>query len=647
MKRIVKLLPPEFRKLFLIFLGVCLVCGKSYASAGGGGEVVPGWAREVVWYQIFPERFRNGDAANDPTRDSLEWPVRPSMSWTVREWGGDWYAMSEWEDAISGTSKKGAELAFYQGVLDRRYGGDLRGVLEKLDYLKELGVTGLYFNPVFYARSLHKYDGNSFHHVDPYFGPKPQEDFALMDTETADPATWQWTAADKLFLELVKEAHARGMRVIIDGVFNHSGRDFFAFVDVRKRGAASPYAGWYKVDAFDNPETARNEFVYRGWWGHKTLPVFAATEDGNDMAMGPKNYIYNATRRWMDPDGDGDPSDGVDGWRLDVADERPAKFWADWNAYVRWINPEAFTSAEVWSNPLELIESGKFSSSMNYYGFAYPITGFLIDQNVSASQFGSMLDERRHQLPEHIAQAMQNMVDSHDTDRLASMIVNGHNHGDPDHIDFNNANNPRASDTYQIRKPNAEERAVQRLVALFQMTYVGAPMIYYGTEAGMWGGGDPDCRKPMIWADLEYRPEATDPRGRKREPDTVAFDKALFEFYQAAIALRRQNPVLASGHFRTLGAYDEQKTFVFERSNEQDVMVVALNRSDRPQTVQVELGEATAARLVKPRILLASQPAPVDASLSGSTLTLTLPAYCGVALAPQASPAIPAEPEKN
>ena len=613
---------------------------------GAAGGVVPGWAKEVVWYQIFPERFRNGDASNDPTRAALEWPVRPPENWAVSAWGSDWYARSAWERAMDGPSAADSAPAFYNSVFDRRYGGDLRGVIDKLDYLKELGVTGLYFNPVFYARSMHKYDGNSFHHVDPYFGPDPEGDFALMDTETADPATWKWTAADKLFLELVREAHARGMRVIIDGVFNHSGRDFFAFVDVRRRGAASPYAGWYQVDSFDDPDTARNEFVYRGWWGHKTLPIFAATEDGKDIAMGPKNYIYNATRRWMDPNGDGDPSDGVDGWRLDVADERPPKFWSDWNAYVRWINPEAFTSAEVWSNPLELIESGGFSASMNYYGFAFPVTGFLIDENVTATQFGAMLDERRSQLPVPVAEAMQNMVDSHDTDRLASMIVNGHNHGNPEHIDFNNANNPRASQTYEIRKPNAEERAVQRLVALFQMTYVGAPMIYYGTEAGMWGGGDPDCRKPMIWADLKYEPEATDPLGRERAPDTVTFDRSLFEFYQLAIALRRQNPVLATGEFKTLGAFDGQKTFVFERGDKKSALVVALNRSDSPQTVKVDLGEDGAARLGGAKVLFASQPAPVEATLSGSTLTMTLPPLGGVVVGPETSPA-PDEPEKR
>ena len=164
-------------------------------------------------------------------------------------------------------------------MFDRRYGGDLQGVLDKLDYLSSLGINTIYFNPVFYARSLHKYDGSSFHHVDPYFGPDPVGDLKLMAQETSDPATWQWTAADKLFLDLLRQAHAREIRIIIDGVFNHTGRDFFAFADLRQRQADSPYRDWYIVQSFDDPATPQNEFRYKGWWGIDTLPEFA-DDDG-------------------------------------------------------------------------------------------------------------------------------------------------------------------------------------------------------------------------------------------------------------------------------------------------------------------------------------------------------------------------------
>src|SRR5690606_33413491 len=150
---------------------------------------VPDWAKDAVFYQIFPERFRNGDPTNDPTRASLETPIdRVPESWALTPWTSDWSDRADWEKARGGD--------FYEdGDFDRRYGGDLQGVLDKLDYLRDLGINTIYFNPVFYARSLHKYDGNTFHHIDPHFGPDPAGDFALMDTETSDPSTWQWTAA--------------------------------------------------------------------------------------------------------------------------------------------------------------------------------------------------------------------------------------------------------------------------------------------------------------------------------------------------------------------------------------------------------------------------------------------------------------------
>jgi len=185
---------------------------------------VPEWARDAVWYQIFPERFRNGDPQNDPTVDDvvLSYPFNRPADWHVSTWTGDWYALQPWEKATGKT--------FYEIVHQRRYGGDLQGVLDKLDYLKDLGVTALYFNPLFESPSLHKYDATMYHHIDNNFGPDPAGDARMWASERPeDPATWQWTSADRLFLKVVDEAHQRGMRVIIDGVFNHVGTTFWAF----------------------------------------------------------------------------------------------------------------------------------------------------------------------------------------------------------------------------------------------------------------------------------------------------------------------------------------------------------------------------------------------------------------------------------
>ena len=409
---------------------LCLCLLLSAASAiGAGADVqpshVPEWGKSAVWYQIFPERFRNGDPSNDPKREDLEIPFLPGENWRVTPWTGDFYSRDEWEREIGDD--------FYEnGVFHRRYGGDLQGVIDKLDYLKELGINAIYFNPVFYGRSVHKYDGNSFHHIDPNFGPDPEGDFEIIRNggETADPATWKWTAADKLFLELVKQAHARGIRIVIDGVFNHSGRDFFAFRDIRMKGAESPYTDWYYIESFDNPETRRNELRYKGWAGFFTLPEFRDNEDGTDLHPGPKQYIFDATKRWMDPDGDGDPSDGIDGWRLDVSEEIPDKFWRDWNEHVFKINPQAITIAEVWTNAAHYLTETGFSATMNYYAFAVPVKAFLVDNSIKASQFGEMLNTRRDQLPVPVQLAMQHLTDSHDTDRIAQMIINRNTTGE-------------------------------------------------------------------------------------------------------------------------------------------------------------------------------------------------------------------------
>lgn len=597
----------------------------SDAESLAPSDAVPDWAADAVFYQLFPERFRNGDPTNDPTRASLEFPIeRVPESWAVTPWTSDWYARADWETA------RGDDF-YDDGVFDRRYGGDLQGVIDRLDYLDSLGVNAIYFNPVFYARSLHKYDGNSFHHVDPYFGPDPDGDLALMAAETSDPETWHWTAADRLFLDLIREAHARGIRVVIDGVFNHTGRDFFAFEDLRRNQAASPYADWYIVERWDDPATEEDEFEYKGWWGVHTLPEFADTPDGADLHPGPKAYVFDATARWMDPDGDGDPSDGIDGWRLDVANEVPIKFWTDWNAFLRQINPDVYTVTELWDEAEEFLRVGGFSATMNYHGFAYPVKGFLIDGTLAPSAFARMLDERRADYPEPVQFALQNLVDSHDTDRLASMIVNAPdgeyvNAGRFDY-DVGERVSPRNTDAYDVRAPNERERELQRLVALMQMTYAGAPMVYYGTEAGMWGADDPDDRKPMVWPDLEYDDECADPLGRDRACDRVAFDHELFGFYQDVIALRTGSPALRRGSFDVLLADDERDLFAFSRAVGGETMVVVMNRSDEAHGLRVEKPAAGSYRLA-----FATTDGPVRVQEDATGLILELPARTGIVL---------------
>ena len=416
--------------------------------------------------------------------------------------------------------------------------------------------------------------------------------------------------------------------MILDGVFNHTGRGFVAFEDLRKNQQRSRYRDWYVVEQFNDPATPDDEFRARGWAGSARLPEFADTPDHQDLHAGPKSYLFASTRRWMDPNGDGDPRDGIDGWRLDAADSVPVKFWADWNAYVRSLNPAAYTSAEIWADAAPLIRDGGFSAAINYFAFAYPVKGFLIDGKIPPSRFARLLEERSRALPPGAAAAMQNLLASHDTDRLPSKIVNRSraHYDDSGNIPFNDDNAVEKSPQYELRKPNEEERRIQKLAVLFQMTTPGAPMIYYGDEAGMWGARDPDCRMPMAWAEFPFDPQAIDPRGHPREPDDVNFDPAFFAFYQAAISLHRDHAALRRGDFTLAGAFDEAQSIAFLRRAPTERLLIVLNRSTRPQTLRLTLPGSDITRLNK---ILFSTGGELGAEADGEALRVKLPPLSG------------------
>ena len=186
------------------------------------------WYRDAIWYQIFPDRFYNGDKFNDPTIETLDgtWPYDKQEKWQISPWTSDWYELQPWEK-LNGKD-------FYYNAQLRRYGGDIQGIILKLDYLKSLGVNAVYLNPVFESPSAHKYGATFYHHIDNNFGPNPQKDNEIWNKEIPDnPETWQWTTADNLFLNLIEEVHKRDMKIIIDGVFNHCGIPFFALQDIK------------------------------------------------------------------------------------------------------------------------------------------------------------------------------------------------------------------------------------------------------------------------------------------------------------------------------------------------------------------------------------------------------------------------------
>lgn len=538
---------------------------------------VPEWAKRVVWYQIFPERFRNGDPKNDPALNDLRgaWPHDAASPWQIHPWTSDWYELQPYE------RQNGKDI--WYNIQRRRYGGDLQGILDKLDYLRDLGIGAIYLNPVFESPSSHKYDGATYHHIDPNFGPDPAGDRKMMASETPhDPATWLWTAADRLMLRLIDEVHHRGMKLIFDGVFNHMGLNSWAFRDVENNQQQSFYRDWFKILSWNDPATGKG-FNYSGWWAVPELPELR--QDENGIVSGPREYIFAATRRWMDPNGDGDPSDGIDGWRLDVAYCVQHNFWKAWRQWVRSINSQAYINAEIVNDENYLrpyLQGDEFDAIMNY-GFMFACVEFFADrhQPITASKFDRRLRKLREAFHIDVAYAAQNLLDSHDSNRLASHIVNG-NALQIRHWRQYHEQSKAANALYDTRQPGAEEIKIQKLMALFQMTYLGAPMIYYGDEAGMWGANDPCCRKPMVWDDLSYAGETYLPDGRQRlHPQSVAFNRDLHEHYRKLIRLRNANPPLQVGDFRTLLADDQAKIYAFSRNHEQQQIVVAINNSGR------------------------------------------------------------------
>jgi len=579
---------------------------------------VPEWAKHVVWYQIFPERFWNGDPSNDPTvqAQSNSWPHDVASPWQVHPWTSDWYELQPYE------KRNGRDIWF--NIQRRRYGGDLQGIFERLDYLQDLGVTALYLNPVFDAPSSHKYDGATYHHIDPYFGPDPEGDRRLIATETFDdPRTWVWTSADKLMLELIAEVHRRGMRIIFDGVFNHMGLNSVAFRDVVKHGSASRYADWFKITDW-NKATPYAPFTYLGWFGVNELPEL--NQDENGLTAAPRQYVFNATRRWLDPDGDGNPQDGIDGWRLDVAFCVRHPFWKAWRQWVRSINPEAYLVAEIVNEDANepYLQGDEFDAVM-HYDFAFACVEFFVERRLTVTEFDRELRRTREAYPPGVAYVMQNLLDSHDTNRIASHIVNrgrlAYRNWQTNQPQSQVSNNPN----YATRAPNAEEKRLLKLIVLLQMTYVGAPMIYYGDEAGMWGANDPCCRKPMVWPELHYAPEAVQPDGAARPTaHPVVFDHDLHTYYRQLIHLRNSSLALRVGDFNTRLTDDARGLYAYERRHAHERVLVALNTGPTAQRLTLALGAD-----VVWKVVVGGEAALIA---SGAGLTLEVPAATGVIL---------------
>ena len=556
---------------------------------------VPEWAKHAVWYQIFPERFANGDSNNDPTPRDMEgaWPYKIPDGWHLSPWTSDWYELQPWEKA------NGHDFYWNSGV--RRYGGDIQGIIDHLEYLQDLGITAIYLNPVFESPSSHKYDTRMYHHVDNNFGPNPSGDENIIANENAaDPSTWKWTSADTLLLNLVREVHKRGMKIILDGVFNHVGTSFWAFQDVVKHQQKSLAKDWFKIRSWDNPSTPHNEFDYEGWNGVRDLPE--VSKNGKyHLADGFAEHVHAVVKRWMDPNGDGNPADGIDGWRLDVAEKVNIQFWAQFRAWVKGINPDAYITGEIWWQNWEVnqmfdaspwLRGDAFDGVMNYR-FARAVGKFVADttSKISPEAFADSIRELQKEYATDNLFALQNMLDSHDVDRIASQIVN------PERS-YDHYANPGQNGKYEVRKPTGTEILKQKLIVGIQMTMPGAPLVYYGDEAGMWGGDDPDCRKPMVWAGMQYQNEASDPLGRKREPDSVFFDNDLFNWYKKLIDIRRKNDALSLGELKFIYTDSVEHVIGYTRTLGDISIAVFVNDGNAKRSLHLDANALTGKNFV-------------------------------------------------
>ena len=430
----------------------------------------PEWVQDAVFYQIFPERFADGDPTNNPP-DTVDWYAAP---------GGDNF-----------------------------FGGDLQGIRNKIPYLKELGVTAVYLNPVFCSHSNHKYNIYDYFRIDPAFGD------------------------NKLFVRLVEDLHSAGIRVIMDMVYNHTAVDFAPFRDVMENGAASRYKDWFFFHDFPVRLEPPN---YECWWGLWHMPKL---NTGNPEV---ENYLFEATRYWLKM--------GADGFRLDVPCEIPHEFWVKYRHLVKTINPDAYIVGEIWDDGGPWLAGDQFDAVMNYC-LRDEIVAFFARHQKDVRQFDAALARLRLAYPPQANQAMFNVLGSHDTKRILTI----------------SEGNIKAA----------------KLAVLLQMTYPGAPCIYYGDEVGMEGGKDPECRKGFPW-------------------DPACQNKEISAWYHRLIDLRNSHACLRTGGFRTIAADPANGIYAYlrthggadgaginEKPNCTDALVV-MNSSPKAREVHIQLG---------------------------------------------------------
>lgn len=522
------------------------------------GFSTPDWAKGAVMYQIFTDRFYNGDKSNDVETN-------------------EYYYIGDYSQRVTNWDKYPANM----GVREF-YGGDLQGVMDKLDYLQNLGVEVVYFNPLFVSPSNHKYDIQDYDYIDPHYGKIVDDGGEVLPNGVTDNSQAtkykkrttglkNLEASNELFIKLVEELHRRGMKVILDGVFNHCG-SFNKWMD-RERiyegeedyepgayvSADSPYRSYFRFFK-EGPENWPYNGNYDGWWGHDTLPKLNY-EDSVKL----ENYILYIGRKWVSP------PYNVDGWRLDVAadlgrsNEYNHEFWQKFRRAVKDANPNALILAEHYGDPSDWLKGDEWDTVMNYDAFMEPVTWFLTGMEKHSDEareellgnidnfIGSMAHHMSNMLTPSLQVAM-NELSNHDHSRFLTRT--NHMVGRVEHL------GPEAANEYV-------NKAVMREAVVMQMTWVGAPTVYYGDEAGVCGFTDPDNRRTYPW-------------GHE--------DQELIAFHKEAIRIHKEHPALKTGSLKILGG--EENILSYARFKGHDRIIVVINNRSERAEVKVPVWEA-------------------------------------------------------
>ncbi len=567
------------------------------------GYETPDWAKGAVMYQIYIDRFYNGDKSNDVET-------------------GEYFYIGDVSTKVDNWEKTPAVM----GVREF-YGGDLQGILDKLDYLQDLGVEVLYLNPAFVSPSNHKYDCQDYDYIDPHYGKIVEDCDGLLnpgDRENAHAYKYIRRVTDKrnleasneLFAKLVEEVHKRGMRVILDGVFNHCG-SFNKWMDrerIYENQEGYPKGAYVSADSpyrdfFDFKDTNRWPYnpTYDGWWTHDTLPKL-----NYEASTTLYDYILKVGKKWVSP------PYNVDGWRLDVAadlghsNEFNHQFWKDFRRAVKEANPEAIILAEHYGNPEGWLLGDEWDTVMNYDAFMEPITWFLTGMEKHS-------DEYREDLygnSEAFIGAMRTHMRSLHMSALYTAMNELSNHDHSRFLTRTNRKVGRVSYAGAAAASQGINPAVMREAVVLQMTWPGAPTVYYGDEAGVCGFTDPDNRRTYPW-------------GKE--------DQQMLDFHRSMIKLHKEYEVIRKGSLNFL--WNDYQGLSYGRFSDNEQMIVILNNLAEDREIEVEVWQTGISRqedTVLERVMLTYRAGYTEEKDSyiarGGVVRLNVPGYGAVIL---------------